>query len=142
MARPAAPRSSLTPASVRLRPARLVLPLLAALFVAACASNAPVVGPGETADWKPATPNLPAPYPSESKMNNEQGTVLLRVLTGADGRPTRVEVQKSSGFVRLDQAAVEAVRRWQFKPLPQDGTVTWREVPISFRLGAVNAEMK
>ncbi|MDM0068818.1 energy transducer TonB [Variovorax sp. J31P207] len=134
MARSAAVRALGTRLSATLAP-----PLLAALLAAGCASQG--LGPGETADWKPQTPNAPAVYPSESKMNNEQGQVLLRVLTGPDGRPTRVEVGRSSGFIRLDQAAVDAVRRWQFKPLPQDGTVTWREVPINFVLAPVNAEM-
>ncbi|MDM0115311.1 energy transducer TonB [Variovorax sp. J22R133] len=111
--------------------------LAAALLSAGCASDAKQ--PGATDDWKPATPNAAPPYPAESRVNGEQGQVLLHVLTGPDGRPTRVEVKKSSGYVRLDDAAVAAVRKWQFKPLKDDGTITWREVPINFMLSASGA---
>lgn len=46
-------------------------------------------------------------YPSESRAANEQGTVILRITINADGRPVNVAVAKSSGFNRLDRAAVE-----------------------------------
>lgn len=108
-------------------------PLLALLLVA-CANPAP---PARSADeWQPAVPNPNAPYPPESRQNGEQGQVLLRVLTDAEGRPTQVEVQQSSGYPRLDKSAVDTVRRWQFKPLPQTGAVVWREVPIRFFINA------
>jgi len=112
--------------------------LAAALLAAGCAGDG---GPAAADGWKPERPNAAPPYPAESKLAGEQGQVMLRVLTDAGGRPTRVEVHKSSGFVRLDEAAVKAVRQWQFKPLPQDGTVTWREVPINFVLAGVGAPM-
>ncbi len=102
---------------------------LAALLLSACASPPP---PAAGDDWRPTVPNPNAPYPAASRENGEQGEVLLQVLTDPEGRPTRVEVKQSSGYPRLDKSAVDTVRRWQFKPLPQDGTVTWREVPIRF----------
>jgi len=46
-------------------------------------------------------------YPSESRAANEQGTVVLRITVNGDGRPVTVTVAKSSGFTRLDRAAVE-----------------------------------
>lgn len=58
--------------------------------------------------------------------------MLLRVRTTPDGRPTTVEVKQSSGYARLDRSATETVSKWQFKPVLDDGTVVWREVPISF----------
>ncbi|MDM0023019.1 energy transducer TonB [Variovorax saccharolyticus] len=121
----------------------LVLPPMLALACAlgGCATEPAGPGPGATADWAPAVPNQPAPYPSESKLNNEQGQVLLQVLTAPDGRPTRVEVKQTSGFQRLDQAAVATVKQWRFKPLGDAAATTWREVPITFRLGAQNAEL-
>ncbi|MES2530154.1 MAG: energy transducer TonB [Pseudomonadota bacterium] len=102
---------------------------LAALLLSACAAPAPTASADE---WRPTVPNPKAPYPLGSRENGEQGEVLLQVLTNAEGKPTRVEVKKSSGYARLDKSAVDTVRLWQFKPLPQDGTVTWREVPIRF----------
>ncbi len=83
-------------------------------------------------EWAPNPPNPKAPYPAESKTFGEQGTVLLRVRTTPDGKPMTVEVKQSSGYVRLDRSATETVSKWQFKPTPDDGTVVWREVPISF----------
>ncbi|HEY0200307.1 MAG TPA: energy transducer TonB [Burkholderiaceae bacterium] len=101
---------------------------VSAALLAACATP-PAVQPGE---WVPNPPNPNAPYPAESRTNGEQGTVLLRVRTTPDGRPTAVEVKQSSGYVRLDRSAVDTVWKWQFKPTPDDGTVVWREVPIRF----------
>jgi len=46
-------------------------------------------------------------YPSESRVAGEQGVVLLRITVNAGGRPTAVKVAISSGFSRLDRAAVE-----------------------------------
>jgi TonB family protein len=100
----------------------------AAALLIACEAP-PSAQPGE---WAPNPPNPNAPYPAESRMNGEQGAVLLRVRTTPDGRPTVVEVKQSSGYGRLDRAAVETVWKWQFKPTPDDGSVVWREVPIRF----------
>lgn len=83
-------------------------------------------------NWTPSPPNPNAPYPAESRDANEQGTVLLRVRTTPDGQPVEVLVHQSSGFARLDRSALETVKKWQFRPTPDDGTVVWREVPISF----------
>jgi protein TonB len=48
----------------------------------------------------------PAPvYPSESSRRRERGTVLLRVLVDAQGRPARIQLERSSAFSRLDGAA-------------------------------------
>ena len=99
----------------------------AALLIA-CAV-APAAQPEE---WAPNPPNPSAPYPAESRDRGEQGTVLLRVHTTPAGRPNAVEVQQSSGYMRLDRSAVETVWKWQFKPTPDDGTVVWREVPMRF----------
>jgi protein TonB len=67
---------------------------------------------------------------------SEQGRVLLRVFVSIDGRAERIELQKSSGFERLDQAAEQAVQRWKFTPARQgDQTLAaWVTVPIDFRL--------
>ncbi|MDP9912003.1 TonB family protein [Variovorax boronicumulans] len=99
-----------------------------AALLAACAAPPPPA-PGE---WSPQPPNPNAPYPAESRMNGEQGMVLLRVRTTPAGLPASVEVKESSGHARLDRSAVETVRTWRFKPTPDDGTVVWREVPIRF----------
>ena len=61
--------------------------------------------------------NNPTPnYPSISRRLGEQGLVLLRVQVTVDGTAGSVELQTGSGSSRLDQAALEAVKKWQFVP--------------------------
>ncbi|WP_418127117.1 energy transducer TonB [Variovorax sp. KK3] len=98
------------------------------------ACSTPSSSPTQAGEWAPNPPNPKAPYPAESFAAREQGTVLLRVQTTPAGRPTIVEVKQSSGYSRLDRSAVETVRKWQFKPTPDDGTEVGREVPIGFAI--------
>lgn len=76
------------------------------------------------------------PYPRMALQRHEQGTVLLRVLVGADGLVQQIEIQKSSGSHDLDNAARDAVRRWSFRAGTHDGMpyAAWALVPISFSL--------
>ena len=46
----------------------------------------------------------------------EQGTVVLLIHISPAGSPQGVDVQQSSGFKRLDDAARDAVQRWRFLP--------------------------
>ncbi len=81
----------------------------------------------------------PAPvYPILSKRRREQGKVMLRVLVGVNGQPENIEIQKSSGFERLDAAALETVRHWKFVPARRGETAVaaWALVPISFSLNS------
>lgn len=82
----------------------------------------------------------PPVYPKDSKMLKEEGTVLLLVLITADGKAGVVEIKKSSGFQRLDVAAMEAVKLWTFNPAKVDGNPVekWYEVPITFKLKTEN----
>jgi protein TonB len=61
----------------------------------------------------------------------------LAVQIDATGRPESVNVKTSSGYPRLDRAAVEAVRRWRFKPATrEDGKPipALVEIPVQFKL--------
>ena len=76
------------------------------------------------------------PYPIQSRRLREEGAVLLAVEISASGSVMAIQVIQSSGFTRLDTAALDAVRGWRFKPatfagIPVGGTV---EVPIRFDL--------
>jgi protein TonB len=55
-------------------------------------------------------------YPALSKRLREDGTVVLRVNLDAQGIVLDINIEKSSGFQRLDQAALEAVKQWRFVP--------------------------
>lgn len=75
-------------------------------------------------------------YPKLSKRLNEAGKVILSVYVEADGSPSRVELQTSSRFERLDQAAIDAVKRWRFVAARRGNVsiAAWVIVPIHFSL--------
>jgi protein TonB len=66
----------------------------------------------------------------------EQGKVVIRVLIDKDGKPQQGEIGQSSGYTRLDQAALHAVMAWRYVPGRRDGTAQdmWFNVPIHFAL--------
>ena len=79
----------------------------------------------------------PAPkYPSLSRRIGEEGRVLLRVLVAASGAAESVEIETGSGSSRLDQAAVDAVKKWRFIPAKRDKEPisAFVIVPIQFTL--------
>lgn len=63
----------------------------------------------------------PPVYPIDARRAREQGTVKLLVLVGPDGRVSDVDIAGSSGSKRLDQAALNAVKRWRWSPTKRDG---------------------
>jgi protein TonB len=121
--------------------------------------SAPPAPPVVTAMISPAAPSLPAPppspsvaeppradmaylnnpppaYPAVSKRAGEHGRVMLRVRVDAAGRVEAIEVQSTSGYPRLDEAALAAVRRWKFVPakLGERAVAGWAIVPVNFTL--------
>jgi TonB family protein len=77
----------------------------------------------------------PAPvYPSESSRRHERGTVVLRVLVDALGRPAQIQLERSSGYARLDAAARDAVQKALFRPYEVNGVAQPAQVliPIEF----------
>ena len=75
-------------------------------------------------------------YPSLSRRQREQGLVKLRVHVTEEGRAGEVTLHMSSGYERLDRAALDAVRRWRFRPAQRAGTPVsgWVVVPVRFEL--------
>lgn len=126
---PTTPSAPPTPQSISAPPAPPTPPPPAA----APASSAPVrvgasVAPGG---------NCPKPqYPSASRRLEEEGTVSLRFLIGADGHVLQSEVVKSSGFARLDEAARAALSKCQFRPGTVDGKPeqSWANIQYQWRL--------
>ncbi len=80
--------------------------------------------------------NPPPRYPALARRRRYTGTVILEVLVDAKGRASKVKVASSSGYSLLDEAALKAVRRWQFAPGTEGGRPTAMrvKVPIRFRL--------
>jgi protein TonB len=86
--------------------------------VAAAAAPAPVAV--DNLDEK-MIGGSPPRYPLESRRKKEQGTVELRLLIGTDGRVEQVSIAQSSGFDRLDQAALQAAKSWRWQPMIRNG---------------------
>jgi len=79
----------------------------------------------------------PAPeYPSLAQRRGWEGTVLLRVHVLANGKPSDIQIQRSSGRDVLDESAVRAVKRWSFVPAKRgdEAIAGWVSVPLEFRL--------
>lgn len=67
-------------------------------------------------------PSLTAPtYPAISRRMGEEGKLVLRVELDEAGRIDDARVIDSSGYDRLDKAALEAVRSWRCRPSMRDG---------------------
>jgi len=63
----------------------------------------------------------PPTYPAISRRLGEEGKVILRVELDETGRVDRATVQTSSGFTRIDEAALATVKRWRCNPATRDG---------------------
>ncbi len=75
-----------------------------------------------TAELSVACPQRSAPgYPAISRRMGEAGVVLLRVELDEAGHVTSAKVQSSSGYARLDEAALSAVRSWRCTPATRNG---------------------
>lgn len=107
----------------------------AATSTASVASPAParVELPSSDADY---LNNLRPPYPPLSRRMGEQGKVVIRTLIGADGVAQETSIHQSSGFDRLDQAALATARKWRYVPGKRAGVAEamWFHVPFTFVL--------
>lgn len=75
-------------------------------------------------------------YPNLSRRLGEQGTVVLELVIEPDGTVSDLRVLESSGYPRLDKAALEAVQTWRYHPATRGGKpIRMRYVQeITFRL--------
>lgn len=76
-------------------------------------------------------------YPAGARQRGETGLVVVRVELDERGDVTSAQVERSSGHVALDEAAVKAVLSWRCAPPSRDGLAV-RAVamqPFNFSLG-------
>lgn len=80
--------------------------------------------------------NPPPAYPRMSFKLGEEGTTVVRVLIGPDGRAQDAQIARSSGFTRLDQAAEATARSWRYVPGKRGGVpeAMWVNVPIKWEI--------
>lgn len=91
----------------------------------AVAEAPPQMSPGPvtlSAELSVACPELNAPaYPALSRRLGEEGKLVLRVELDESGRVNIAQVVNSSGFKRLDEAAMVAVKTWRCNPPQRNG---------------------
>src|SRR5438105_7443516 len=64
----------------------------------------------------PRVVSAPDPqYSREARRAHIQGTVVLWMIVGPDGRPHDIKVKQGLGY-GLDEQAIKAVQKWRFKP--------------------------
>jgi protein TonB len=80
--------------------------------------------------------NPPPDYPPVARRMRVEGTVVLRALVDTTGRAEELLVEQTSGAPLLDEAALNAVRKWRFVPARRgpEPIARWVEVPVRFRL--------
>src|SRR5688572_3461615 len=71
-----------------------------------------------------------ARYARESFLDGEEGIVGLRIQVRPDGSVGDAQVVTSSGSMRLDQAAQEAVKDWRYQPATLNGAAVEASVPV------------
>ena len=106
----------------------IVLIFAAALILSACRATAPkectrkdIVPPKELRQ-----PSVQ--YPPISYDNAEEGTVTLLLAVQTDGSISDIRIARSSGYQRLDAAAVRSLRQAKFQPATCHGK------PIAVRI--------
>lgn len=154
--KPQPPPSAPAPPKVMPAPPRSVpaaqVPVVEAPVAPAPSANAVTVAPSVPAPVAaaPAARNEPVrtaavvnsaqcekpEYPSASRRMEEEGTVHLRFLVGVDGKVIQSEIEKSSGYKRLDEAARAGLARCQFRPATVDGKPeqAWASMRYTWRL--------
>lgn len=80
--------------------------------------------------------NPPPEYPKLARERGQEGMVLILVRVDAAGRAQGASVARSSGHRLLDEAAMQAVRGWSFRPARRNSADVPGEalVPVEFRL--------
>jgi TonB family protein len=76
------------------------------------------VGGGVSAPRAVFTPD--PEYSEEARKAKYQGTCVLWLVVGPDGRPRDIKVSRTLGL-GLDEKAIEAVKQWKFDPAMKDG---------------------
>jgi periplasmic protein TonB len=152
VASPAAPKVARPPAAVptAAAPAAQAVPAAspptplapappAALVLEAPSSPSAAIAPPAAPRRLPSTAITylvpPSPhYPDSARDDQESGTVTVEVLIGDDGKQRSVKISRSSGYARLDRAALSAVSKARFNPPMVEGQAVsgYATIPITF----------
>ena len=135
-----------TPSSLRRNSGRaLVIAILLASGYAAWAAQ-PAANAGESAAGSDTLPQAsidnasrmsnPPIYPVDVQKRGETGMVVMIVDVAVDGSVSAAKIDRSAGDQRLDASALEAVKKWKFRPAMKNGkpVVSQARVPVDFRI--------
>ncbi|MBR8049133.1 energy transducer TonB [Burkholderia multivorans] len=105
---------------------------------------APAPGPARETMQVSAPKNVPTlqcsfvkpDYPAMSRRRGETGTAYVHFVVGVTGKIESIELQKSSGYPRLDEAALDAMRATTCRPYIENGQAirAARTQPYNFGL--------
>ncbi len=75
-------------------------------------------------------------YPRRAFALGQQGLVVLHAYIGPNGKAQNLKIEGSSGYKLLDQAALSAVKSWEFEPVKRNGQAVsaWVRVPVNFSI--------
>jgi len=112
---------------------RKFLAFAAPLLLASVTANTAMAESFATLDTK--APCDKPEYPRASLVNEEQGTVILSLQIGTDGKVIDSKVDKSSGFKNLDRATMK-LAQCKFKPVVKDGKPeeSWAKFEYDWKL--------
>jgi len=77
-------------------------------------------------------------YPRAELARGIEGETLVWLRVDLSGSPVQVKVQRSSGNVNLDRAALDAVRKWRFEPAVRNGAAVEVEVTVPVRFSVLS----
>ncbi len=75
-------------------------------------------------------------YPASALEKGREGLVMIQAYIGSSGNVGKVEIKKSSGNPKLDEAAINAVALWKFSPATKGSAslASLFEVPVRFSI--------
>ncbi|WP_181969724.1 TonB family protein [Paraburkholderia sp. DHOC27] len=143
-----APRVAIAPTPSPLAlPSQETTPASTAPPVAAASSPVATATPAERAAPVSVAPknvahvdcDIPKPdYPDLSQRRNESGTAIVRFVVGLSGHIESAQLEKSSGFARLDDAALAAIHAGVCQPYRENGAAVRAAYSQSFVFGLSN----
>ena len=129
----------------RQRPASFLARLAALPLVWVLAALQPALVAQQEPGLKTTAPRLihkvEPEYSPEAREAGLEGTVVLSVEVGTDGKAHDIRVRRSLGM-GLDEKAVETVRAWKFEPGTRDGkpVAVQATIEMNFRLSGLPAD--
>ena|SRR3979490_1624634 len=120
---------------------KLIALTVCAATLFGCAAQPPIrehiIAPTKVRVDPAHRPKMPAEYYSdESRRNHEQGTCIVKLIIGVDGKVQDATLSQSTSYKRLDDACVDFLSTIQMLPATENGkpVVSSVDIPIAFKL--------